>query len=131
MTMIPPRYLKAVVAIGRKTGNKAQPMLWIGTGFLVGRKEDDDKYGIYLITNKHVLENETELYLRCNVKDNLTPKDYLITVNQSLYTPHPQEDVDICAMWINGGTLVNDNADLSFFLLNENTLKLDTWHSSI
>ena len=66
MAIIPPFFMDAVVALGIKTPE--QKMNWIGTGFLVGRKETSDpsRSTIYIITNKHVVNNQSKLYVRFN-----------------------------------------------------------------
>ena len=58
MAIIPDFFLNAVVALGIDGGDGKKH--WIGTGFIVGRKEIDNPNlsTYYIITNKHVIEQE-------------------------------------------------------------------------
>ena len=75
MAIIPRLILDSVVALGEQVANSN--ICWIGTGFLVGRKEKDDdtKSTVYLITNKHVVDGKTHLQVRFNSNIN-SVKDY-------------------------------------------------------
>jgi hypothetical protein len=59
MALIPPFFLDTVVALG--TVNEQGQTNWVGTGFLYGKfisKEGENKlYQVYLVTNKHVMNN--------------------------------------------------------------------------
>lgn len=129
MTIIPPFFLRAVVAIGIKSNPQDEkPSHWIGTGFLVGRPEENEKYSIYLITNRHVIDKHVEIYLRCNSKTGTNPKDYVIPTGNGttniLYSCHPNPSVDICAIRINAGVLENDKMESDFFSLDNHALTL-------
>ena len=54
--------INAVVALGIDGGDGKKH--WIGTGFIVGRKEIDNPNlsTYYIITNKHVIEQEKYVY---------------------------------------------------------------------
>ena len=58
MAIIPDFFLNAVVALGIDGGDGKKH--WIGTGFIVGRKEIDNPNlsTYYIITNKHVIEQQ-------------------------------------------------------------------------
>ena len=58
MAIIPDFFLNAVVALGIDGGDGKKH--WIGTGFIVGRKEIDNPNlsTYYIINNKHVIEQE-------------------------------------------------------------------------
>ena len=62
MAIIPDFFLNAVLAIGvdQSSGEKH----WIGTGFIVGRKETNDPTlsTHYIVTNKHVIKNQKYVY---------------------------------------------------------------------
>lgn len=127
MAIIPEFFMKSVVAIGVMQTN--QQMHWIGTGFLVGRKEDEDitQSTVYLITNKHVVKGKNMIYVRFNSESVGLVKDYpinLIENGLSVYTEHPCEDTDIIAMQINPNTLVKDHSEWSIFDLNDHSLTL-------
>lgn len=127
MAIIPSFYLDAVVAIGIQLpdGNKH----WIGTGFIVGRKEDIDKSlsTCYLITNKHVFENQKEVLFRFNSKNGNTSRDYAVPLynnNIPCFSVHPNPKIDIVAIQLNPQTLISDNSAWGAFDLEDNALTL-------
>lgn len=80
MAIIPSFFLNAVVAIG-VDGNDGQKY-WIGTGFIVGRKESDNPgmSTYYIITNKHVIEQQQCVYVRFNSLGGTLVKDYRVNL---------------------------------------------------
>lgn len=83
MAIIPSFILDSVVALGEQVN--CSNICWIGTGFLVGRKEkeDDTRSTVYLITNKHVVDGKTHLKVRFNSNRN-SVKDYPISLKKQL-----------------------------------------------
>jgi len=68
MALIPSFFLDCVVAIG--IGNTPEELKWIASGFLYGhfmeKKEQQDFYLVYLVTNRHVFEEKRHIFLRFN-----------------------------------------------------------------
>ncbi len=127
MALLPPFYMDAVVAIGvlLPNGNKH----WIGTGFIVGRKEDDNKdlSTFYMITNKHVIEKQQEVLFRFNSLSENTPHDYQVPLYDNGipgFTLHPDDKVDIVAIQLLPMTLIKDQSAWGAFDLEDNTLTL-------
>ena len=59
VAIIPKFFFDAIVAIGTKTEENVK---WIGTGFLVGKKEaEPNNYAIFLITNYHIVEKKNNI----------------------------------------------------------------------
>lgn len=122
MPLLPPHFLDAVVAIG--TGGP-DSRSWIGTGFFYGvpAGEEDAKgnkfYTIFLITNRHVLAGMRQACIRLNSQADETSKEYpfdLVAKNgRPIWVGHPDEDVDIAALWVNAGFLDRDRRRYSFF----------------
>lgn len=121
MAVIPPIYLKTVVAIGDpSTGTSPS---WIATGFLYGHLIDSTvsphMYRIYLVTNRHVAEPLRPLVVRVNPSDgspahslNLDATD---AQGQSLWYFHPDPTVDVAVTMITVERLRNEGFDFSFF----------------
>lgn len=134
MAIIPANYLDAVVAIGVNTvsGNR----LWIGTGFIVSRKEVDnpDLLTCYLITNKHVVNGQSNIFLRFNSLGDQLVKDYNICLQnekgEQLYSVHPNTSSDVIALQITPQTLIDDKSIWGAFSLEENTLSLEEMQST-
>jgi len=118
MALLPPSFLDCVVAIGNPSKN------WIGTGFLFGklvqRSEDNQNtYTIYLVSNKHVLEQQTQIMLRFNPQDDNSAKDYPLSLKDSagnnIWIGHPNKDVDVAIIQINALVLQEEGMKFSFF----------------
>lgn len=129
MAIIPPFFMDAVVALGVELpGNKKY---WVGTGFLVGRKEEktSNRSTVYIITNKHVVKNQKQLYVRFNNNSAAGVNDLrMFLVNKGgvkNYTEHPHLDVDVVAIQVLPQVIVDNNSSLSFFDLDSHSLTLE------
>ena len=120
MAHIPPHYLDGVVAVGTKR-NEVQE--WVGTGFLFGLLTSDSSnseksYHTYLVTNKHVLRDLDNVVLRFNSRTGLWARDFcepLSANGRTLWTGHPDEDVDVAVMPINTAALDGEALKHFFF----------------
>lgn len=118
MALLPPFFLDCVVAIGDPSGN------WIGSGFLFGkliRKLDDvqKEYSVYLVSNKHVFENQTQIRLRFNPQNSDPAKDYSLSLiddsGKNIWIGHPNKAVDVAIISINANLLKKDGMKFHFF----------------
>lgn len=129
MAIIPSFFMDAVVALGIKLENGQKQ--WVGTGFFVGRKEESnpDLATVYVITNKHVVKDQKQLYVRFNNKETTGVKDLMMSlVNKDgvkIYTEHPTADVDVVAIQIHPQVITDNNLSLNFFSLDTHALTLD------
>ncbi|MBE6967934.1 MAG: trypsin-like peptidase domain-containing protein [Ruminococcaceae bacterium] len=129
MAIIPNFFLDAVVALGvdGRDGDKH----WIGTGFIVGRKENDNPTfsTYYIVTNKHVIKNERYVYVRFNSLGGTLVKDYRIDLYDKagvpMYSAHPHDKTDIIALQILPRTLINDKSIWGAFDLTDHALTLN------
>ena len=134
MAIIPSSFLNAVVAIGvdRTSGEKA----WIGTGFIVGRKEQEDPSFSthYIVTNKHVIEGTKYILVRFNSLGDEMVKDYRIDLydknGEAIYSAHPHDKTDVIAVQILPKKLINDKSIWGSFDLTENALTLQEMQST-
>jgi hypothetical protein len=125
MSIIPQFFMEATVALGRNT--KPAPQ-WCATGFVVGRYEgtqdSTDKFSTYLITNKHVVDNESEMVMQVNLLNGV--KTYLLEFldkdNVVKFSTHPDDDVIACHININ--LALSEGARLPFFDLRNHALTL-------
>jgi hypothetical protein len=135
MAMIPKFFKDSVVAIGKQTTNVNGLInnYWIGTGFLVGEFESIDeknnkKYKIYLVTNRHVFENQESVIIRFNSNGENTVKDYKIDLvdneGNKLYSSCLKNEGDVAVMLINPQTLINDSSVCAFFSLDVHALTI-------
>ena len=105
MALIPRTFLDSVVALGlpdSKGGIK-----FAATGFLCGHKPGTDAtrqkgYWVFLVTNRHVVANKTELMIRFNGPMDATPKTYLLPAANAAeaghWTFHPDSNVDVAVL---------------------------------
>ena len=68
MALLPNFFIESVVTISVADNNNQKSC--IGTGFLVGdlmeNSQSVKKYGLYLITNKHVVKNQRRIFIGFN-----------------------------------------------------------------
>lgn len=118
MALIKPSYFDCVVAIGIK---RSDDICWIGTGFLFGRKskKEENIYHIFLVTNRHVLKEKKEVYLRFNPKDGKKSHDYPLNLRKADDSQvaffHPDSSVDIAICPINPKFLDDRGMNYDFF----------------
>lgn len=120
--------MDAVIALGIDIG--AGNKHWVGSGFLVGRRENgnSDQSTIYIITNKHVVQNHNLLYVRFNNRWGVGVNDLqisLVNLNTYNYSTHPNPNVDIAAIQILPQVVLDNHLSLSFFDEESHTLTLE------
>lgn len=126
MALIPPKFFDTVVAIGVK--NQKDEFVWIATGFLLGRlsEEKPDFYGIFVITNRHVLEEEDAIYLRFNAEAPENAKIFPIPLvdknGNSAWRGHPDPDIDVAVIPIDPNILNEHKIKFEFFRSNDEVL---------
>lgn len=78
--IIPNKFMNAIVAIGEPKDEKEKH--WIGTGFIVARKEvgNPEVSDYFIVTNKHVLEKCEKIFVRFNALEGDFVKDYEIVL---------------------------------------------------
>lgn len=126
MALIPPFFIDCVVAIGVENESNGEYIKsWIGTGFLFGmlsvKRENEDeqverKYHVFLVTNKHVLNNQKNIFLRFNPQSGQSATDFPATLidgkGDPLWTGHPIKEVDVAVLSININMI--DSAGMKF-----------------
>lgn len=128
MAIIPPFFMDAVVALGVLLPDRKKH--WLGTGFLVGRREADDpnQSTLYIVTNKHVVRNQRLLFVRFNTASAAGVKDLpMALIDQNgvpSFSEHPSSGADIVAIQIVPQIIVKNQLSLSFFSLETHALTL-------
>lgn len=127
MAIIPQFFKDSVVALGIVTTQKK--MLWIGTGFLVGRREKSNfnKATVYILTNKHVVENQSLLFVRFNNENTIGVKDLPMSLLENgvlNYSKHPDPKSDIVAIRIAPDVIKKENLTLEVITLDDCSLTL-------
>ena len=128
MAIIPQQYKDATTIIGIKDINGK--IRWVATGFMVGRFEGNDsqgneRYSVYLITNKHVVENLTDIELQYNLNNNATNLSLTLLNNGAkLYSEHNNQYIDVVAISVDINQAVQNGININFFSLKDNALTL-------
>lgn len=122
MALIPPFFMDCVVAIGAPDEKKEK--VWIGTGFLVGKLNEDKEegkrnYSPYLVTNKHVLQDLEKIVVRFNPQTDQASKDFIIDAvdddKKEIWTGHPTKDFDVAVIRLNGEVLEKEGLKFGLF----------------
>jgi len=131
MALLPPFFLDSVVAIG--IGDNSADRQWVGTGFLFGKVVDDKiemkdrTYHLWLITNKHVLEDFKKVYIKFNGTEEECSKDYPVTLvarnGKPQWIGHKNPNIDVAVIKISPSVLKKDNRDYFFFQSDSHIMK--------
>ena len=125
MAIIPSVYLNSVVSIGIRTD--ATKIVWIGTGFFVG-KGTGKEHKVYplLISNKHVYNGKDAIVIRMkkNGSEELQIVDAPLKNDDGslLYYVHDAEDIDLAVLPLSAQFIVENGLDFSCFNIDENAM---------
>ena len=128
MAILPAFFLDTVVAIA--VGDDPAKRNWIGTGFLYGTldKKSDKKqksYFVFLVTNKHVLDGHTKIWIKFNAESGSGSQDFDAKLRarngRELWIRHPNDAVDLGAIFINAGFLRSKYMRFAYFKDDEHT----------
>lgn len=107
MSLIPDIFLDTVVALGVPDPNGS--IKFTATGFLYGYPVEKNEKGIqqywrFMVTNRHVIADATELWVRFNGPMGASPESYPLPIGNSTlathWTFHPDPDVDVAVLLI-------------------------------
>ena len=130
MALLPRDFLDCIIPIGVETDRQS----WIATGFLVGRptEEDPKKFSVFLVTNKHVIQDVLDCGLDSFVIG-LNPKEgppritaypcSLYQDQEEQWTSHSQEDIAV--LHLKATMLQEHKQRFNFFRTNENLITID------
>lgn len=121
MALIPPFFPDCVVAIGVKDTNGNWEC--VASSFILGKcfqkVEEKKSYNVYLVTNRHVFENEKLVYLRFNPLTNEPAREYrldLVNGNGEIkWFPHPDAAIDVAVIPININLLKEHAMQVNYF----------------
>jgi len=128
MALIPPFFLDCVTAIGIENADGSKD--WIGTGFLVGRffevENDKNQYHVFIVTNKHVLEDQKSIIVRFNPLPSASgvATDYAINLDNANWIEHPSEDVDVAVISIDVTVLQKQGRKFAWFRSDQDLLRI-------
>ena len=139
IALIPPIFFDCVVAITIITGtpNGKPEYQGVGTGFLYGHflektteAEPKERFAIYLVTNKHVLEEVKgkQVFARLNPEGREQARNFRLEVwkpdGTLAWHVHPCADVDVAVIPINVAQLMKEGIRVEYFRSNRDLLNL-------
>jgi hypothetical protein len=110
--------MDAVVAIGTTSKN------CVASGFLYSyllpgqeiAEEGKKKVQIYLVTNRHVFANLTEVFVRLNPQDGQPTRPFSLTLDDKVLAfPHPDPEIDVAVVPTGGEWLIQLGVKYYYF----------------
>jgi len=132
MTFLPPYFLDTVVALG--TRSETNEVSWAASGFLYGsysetRANGHKYYGVYLVTNRHVLKGQKKLCLRFNPVAEEPARTYDIELEDSsgdaMWFTSAKTDSDAAVVPIDANLLKDDGIRFAMFKSDQNVATVD------
>src|SRR6266704_1733881 len=132
MALIPPFSIDCVVALGVEAGDGTTS--WIASGFLylnVASRDGDQATGrAYLVTNRHVVIDHSDLVLRFNPQgDELAPRDFPLALRREdgsqLWTGHPDPTIDVAVIPVNFDLLQREAMQVDLFMSDAHAAPLE------
>ncbi len=102
MALIPQAFFSAVVPVGTVMADKLH---WTGTGFFLMKKQPDEKYRLFLVTSRHLVEGQKDIAIlledseaQLNVVNLQISRDI-----EKRYSIHENKNVDLAVIGLDGG----------------------------
>lgn len=139
MSLIREYFFNTVVALG--IPSKDGSVRYTATGFLYGHpsgknEKGEQAYWVYLVTNRHVIEDATDIIVRFNALPGAKSQTYRISMNNSEqashWVVHPDPDLDIAVLVIDAFVpkMEESGIKLSFICEGIHTTTLDEMRNS-
>ena len=109
MALIPKHYIDSVVSIGIRREDKS--IAWIGTGFFVHRRINENTVLPFLVSNKHVLEHNPNVVIRMKEMT----KDQLIEIDLKIEGLKCHPHADIAAVKLPGSYIEQNHLNFKSF----------------
>jgi S1-C subfamily serine protease len=138
MALIPPFFLDCVIAIGfsKPDGKKN----WGASGFLYGHflnkiSETEANYRIYLVTNRHVFQDERLAHIRFNPEANEPAREFDAPLfgedGKPVWLAHEDKDIDMAVIQIDGNILRDHKIKFNFFHSDRHIMPLSQAHNIV
>lgn len=125
--LIPPFVLNSVVSI--LVGEPIEKRRCLGSGFLYGSHVEDTRYRVFLITCRHVLEGQKQVYLRFNPQEKGVPaRDYPLNLEkggQQMWISHPNNEIDVTVANVNLSILRQHSMQVHYFQSDKHVANID------
>jgi S1-C subfamily serine protease len=124
--LLPPFFLDCVVALGLMAGDGTKK--WMASGFLYGefiekRADGNSDYYTYLVTNRHVLNDQSKIFVRFNPQGDEAAKEYELALRDEAGKPKwfspPDPNIDVAVLSVNAGFLREQQIKFQFFISDQ------------
>lgn len=132
MALIPAFFMDCVAAIGVED-KETEQVNWIASGFFYGHyikeiADDEALYHVYLVTNKHVFRDLTEVRIRFNSSTDKVSFDANVELinkeGKQLWFGHPSKEIDIAVIKLNIKWLRDQNKDVNIYQSDSNVANI-------
>ena len=122
MALMPPEFLDCVVAIGYLQADGSSH--WAATGFFFGQLlrqpgPEGKRYRVFLVTNRHVLEDQRIVRLRLNPQSDKPAQSFDLDLatdeNGPGWLAHPDPEVDVAAARVSTRFLTDQSIQFGWF----------------
>ena len=139
MALLQEYFFNTVVALGVPLEDNS--VRYTATGFLYGypagrNEKGKQTYWVFLVTNRHVIENATDIVVRFNAQSGANSKTYRLPMSNSEqavhWATHPDSDIDIAVLLIDTFLPEMEKSDikLSFVCEDVHITTLDIMRNS-
>lgn len=128
MALIPPSYLNTVACIGADQNDEGAS--WAASGFFYGDHVDGEngerKYRVYLVTNRHVLQDRERILVRLNPKGADPAVEFPVQLirddGSKIWFAPRQEDIDLALIHVDAPSLRQQGIKFDYFRSDLNVL---------
>ena len=133
-------FFNAVVALGGSEQDK--PVRYVAAGFLYGHSIEKDYIGkqlywVFLVTNRHVIENVRNLVIRFNGMDEVSVNPHPLPMGDSVQAhhcmTHPDSNINVAVLMIDAIDIVKTNTsdfNLDYLLADVHVTSKQEPHAS-
>ena len=130
MSLIPSYYFDTVAALGVASGESIE---FVATAFIFAHASptSKDDYWYFIVTNRHVVEQNQELWIRFNSPRDAEPFPYpILAAPPSGWLFHPDPDVDLAIIPVDSVDMPRELLPRTAFLNDRHVASLDELRSS-
>ena len=136
MSLIPRDFLDTVAALGAHDTTGSEEVRYFATAFVFGYPVSPPtkpkSYWVFVVTNRHVVERDGQMYIRFCVPAGKQPKVLPIPQGPELYpwVVHPDPDIDLAVMSLDAIQIPDGLRPGQFLTLQPHAVTVDELRSS-
>ena len=136
MSLIPRYFLDTVAALGAPGAARDDDIRYFATAFVFGHPPSPPtkpvSYWIFVVTNRHVVEGDRQMWIRFHAPAGKRPRVLPIPRGPGPFpwVLHPDPDIDLAVLPINAIQIPDDLASIQFLTLRPHAVTIDDLRSS-